>query len=64
MVKLSFFHLQVTKVKLEKIKLHLKLLTGKLKKKTIRYSRNSHSRFLNWNDILHNSEYLKRNKQA
>ena len=33
MVKLSFFHLRVTKVKLEKIKLHLKLLTGKLKKK-------------------------------
>ena len=33
MVKLSFFHLRVTKVKLEKIKLHLKLLIGKLKKK-------------------------------
>ena len=41
MVKLSFFHLRVTKVKLEKIKLHLKLLIGKLKKKAIRYSRNT-----------------------
>ena len=33
MVKLSFFQLQVMNVKLKHIKLHLKLLTGKIKKK-------------------------------
>ena len=38
MVKLSFFQLPVTNVKLKNIKLHLKLLTGKLKKKKILYT--------------------------
>ena len=35
MVKLAFFQLRVTNVKLKNIKLRLKLLTGKLKKKII-----------------------------
>ena len=35
MVKLSFFQLRVMNVKLKNIKLHLKLLTGKLKKKIL-----------------------------
>ena len=33
MMKLSFFELQVMNVKLKNIKLHLKLLNGKMKKK-------------------------------
>ena len=35
MVQLSFFQLRVTYVKLKNIKLHLKLLTGKLKKNSL-----------------------------
>ena len=35
MVKLSYFQLRVTNVKLKNIKIHLKLLTGKLKKKIL-----------------------------
>ena len=61
MVKLSFFNLRFTNVKLKNIKLHLRLLTGKLKKTKCR-SINIVIR--DWNDILHNSEYLKRNRQA
>ena len=47
-------------MKLKNIKLHLRLLTGKLKKIECR-SRNIVIR--DWNDILHNSEYLKRNSK-
>ena len=61
MVKLSFFNLRFTNVKLKNVKLHLRLLTGKLKKTKCR-SINIVIR--DWNDILHNSEYLKRNRQA
>ena len=35
MVKHSFFQLRVTNVKLKNIELHLKLLTGKLKKEIL-----------------------------
>ena len=35
MVKLSFFQLRVMNVNLKNIKLHLELLTGKLKKKIL-----------------------------
>ena len=35
MVKLSFYQLRVMNVKLKNIKVHLKLLTGKLKKKRL-----------------------------
>ena len=44
MVKLLFFHLGVTNSKLKNIKLHLKLLTGKLKNKIL-ISNHNHSRF-------------------
>ena len=37
MVKLSFFQLRITNVKLKNIKLHLKLMTGKLKEKDSLY---------------------------
>ena len=47
-------------MKLKNIKLHLRLLTGKLKKTKCR-SINIVIR--DWNDILHNSEYLKRNSK-
>ena len=47
-------------MKLKNIKLHWRLLTGKLKKTKCR-SRNIVIR--DWNDILHNSEYLKRNSK-
>ena len=61
MVKLSFFNLRFTNVKLKNIKLHLRLLTGKLKKTKCR---SINIAIRDWNDILHNSEYLKRNRQA
>ena len=37
MVKLSFFQLRITNVKLKNIKLHVKLMTGKLKEKDSLY---------------------------
>ena len=60
MVKLSFFNLQVTNVKLKNNKLHLELLTGKqnFDLETVITD------FFYLNDVIYDSEYLKRNWRA
>ena len=53
MVKNLIFYFWVTNSNSKNIKLHVSLLTRKIKKKKIMISTYSPSRFRNWNEIYH-----------